>query len=134
MTPAAAVGVIQTALRSVWTSTPIAWPNVDFTPPATGGWLKVDFIWGNGAHRSHGATRRHSVTGVLQLAIFVPKGTADGALDTAAETARDIFNGVRLASPNQDVVFGAASGPVKRFEESWRSAVISIPLQVYESV
>lgn len=136
MTPAAAVGVVQTLVKNTWTlgSTAISWPNVDFTPPASGLWLKVDWIFGAGFERSHGATKRHSVTAVLQLAIFAPKGSADGPLDSAAQTMRAAFNGLRMASPNQDVVFGAASGPVKRFEESWRSAVVSIPMQVYESV
>lgn len=132
MTPAAAASIIETAINAAWTSTAIAWANVPFTPPAAGNWLKVDFIWGAGTIWTKDGVA--AVTGILQLAVFGPKDTGDGALDTAAESARAIFNQVRLASPNQDVMFGAVSGPVKRFEESWRSVVVSAPFRVIEVV
>lgn len=132
MSPDAATDAIETALNAAWTTTPIAWPNLKFTPPATGQWLKVDFLWGNGQMWTKDGVA--SVTGILQLSIFGPKDIGDGTIDASAETARAIFNQVHMASPNQDVIFGAVSGPVKRFEESWRSVVLSAPFQVLEVV
>ena len=132
MTPSAAAAAIETAIASALPTTAIAWPNIPFTPPATGSWLKVDFIWGNGQVLTKDGLG--SVTGILQLAMFGPKDVGDGVLDTSAEAARAIFNQIRLASPNRDVMFGAVSGPVKLFEESWRSVVVSAPFQVQETI
>ncbi len=138
MTPDAAADAIETALASAWGATTlVAWPNVPFTPPATGSWLKVDFIWGNGAVLTKTVPAVggiNSVTGVLQLAVFGPKDSGDGSISALAETARAIFNRKRLASPNDDVWFGAVSAPVALFEESWRSLVVSAPFRVLETV
>ena len=135
MSPDAAQDVIEQRIESQWgATTPIAWPNVPFTPPATASWLKVDFIWGAGSVMTKGAGGLNAVTGVLQLAIFSPKDTGDGASDTLAETARAMVNRFRFASPNADVMFGAVSGPVKQFEESWRSVIVSAPFRVHEAV
>lgn len=136
MTPDAAKDASEAYFGAQWAAGPntaIAWPNVPFTPPAAAQWVKLDWIFGNGAELIKGAlgARRHSVTGILQIAVFAPKDTGDGALDVNAEAVRAIFNGLRLQT---DIVFGAASGPVTRTEESWRSAVVSVPVQVYETV
>lgn len=133
MTPGAATRVIEQAVETAWgTTTTVAWPNVPFTPDPAASWLKVDFIWGNGALSTK--DRLNRTTGVLQLAIFTPKGAGDGVGLSLAETARAIFNRERLVAPNQDIMFGATSGPVARFEESWRSFVLSTPFQVDEVV
>jgi Bacteriophage related domain of unknown function len=132
MTPAAARAAVETALAAAWTDTPIAWPNVPFTPPDTGHWLKVDWLWGNTSRWTKDGVA--SIAGVLQLALYGARGAGDGALDTAAEAVRAIFNQVRMASPNADVVFGAVSGPVKLTEESWRTIVVSAPFQVHERI
>lgn len=137
MTPDAAADAIETAIAAaaIVPATSVAWPNVSFTPPATGSWLKVDFLWGNGFVVTKGtANGLNSVTGVLQLALFGPKDSGDGVLSALAETARALFNRRRLASPNQDVMFGAVSAPVLLFEESWRSLIVSAPFKVYETV
>jgi hypothetical protein len=130
--PSDATSAIETALAAAWTTTPIAYPNVPFTPPTTGNWLRVDVIWGNGQSWTKDGT--NSVVGVLQLAMYGPNDVGDGDLDVAAQAVRAIFNRVRLASPNQDVFFGAASGPVKQNEEEWRSVIVSAPFQVIEHV
>ncbi len=132
MTPAAAMSAIETIIAAAWTSTPIAYPNIRFTPPDEGNWIKLDYIWGNGQIYAKGGLG--AVTGILQVSVFGPKDVGDGALDTDAETLRALFNQVRLASPNTDVMFGAVSGPLRQFEESWRSIVLSAPFQVLETL
>lgn len=136
MTPAAARAAIEAAIATGWAgTTTVSYPNRPFTPPTTGNWLKVDFIWGNASVLTKGVTfGLNSVVGILQLTIFGPKDKGDGALMTLAETARAIVNRRRFASPNQDVMFGACSGPRTLFEESWRSLVVSAPFQVVETV
>lgn len=135
MTPADARAVIEPAVAT-WANgqnVTVAWPNVPFTPPA-GSWVKLDFVWGTGQVMTKGGGGLNSVTGILQLAIFGRKNKGDGALDTLAQSARATFNRLRFASPNQDVMFGAVSGPVRRDEESWRSLVVSAPFTVHEIV
>lgn len=133
MTPTDAVHVIEQYVETTWAgATVVAWPNIPFTPPATANWLKLDFVWGTGAMETKDG--RSIVTGLLQLGIFGPKDTGDGALLTLAQTARAMVNRKRFASPNQDVAFGAVSGPRPLFEESWRMLVVSAPFQVFESV
>lgn len=125
--PSAARVTIETQIAAAFPTTSIAWPNIPFTAP-DGQWLKVDFLWGNGTITTKGASGLNFVTGVLQLAVFEPKDLGDGSLDTLAETARALFNRVRIT----DIWFGAASGPVRLYEESWRSLVVSIPFRVIE--
>lgn len=138
MTPDAAADAIETAVATAWgATTPISWANVPFTTPDTGSWLKVDFIWGGNSVLTKTVPSVggiNSVVGIVQLAVFGPKDQGDGALSALAETARAIFNRKRLASPNDDVMFGAVSAPVALFEESWRSLVVSAPFRVYEVV
>ena len=136
MTPAAARPIIEAAIATGWAgATTVAYPNRPFTPPATGNWLKVDFIWGSAQVVTKGTTfGMNSVVGILQITVFGPKGKGDGPLMTLAENARAIVNRRRFASPNADIRFGAASGPRSLFEESWRSLVVSAPFQVVETV
>jgi len=136
VTPAAARPVIEAAIATGWAgATTVAYPNRPFTPPATGNWLKVDFIWGSSSVLTKGVTfGLNSVVGILQLSIFGPKDKGDGALMTLAETARAMVNRKRFASPNADIMFGAVSGPRTLYEESWRSLVVSAPFQVIETV
>lgn len=135
MNPNDAMDVIEPAVATWATgqNVTVAWPNYPFTPPQ-GPWVKLDFIWGTGQVLTKGASGLNSVTGILQLAIFGLVDAGDGALDALAQSARATFNRLRFTSPNQDVMFGAISGPVRRVEESWRSLVISAPFTVHEVV
>lgn len=138
MTPDAAADAIETLFGTTWgATTPVAWANVPFTPPDTGSWVKFDFIWGGNSVLTKTVPSIggiNSVVGIVQLAVFGPKDSGDGSISALAETARAIFNRKRLASPNDDVWFGAVSAPVALFEESWRSFVVSAPFRVLETV
>lgn len=123
------MATIETAIAAAFPTTPTAWPNVPFTAPA-GQWLKVDFLWGNGTITTKSPNGLNFITGVLQLAVFERKDGGDGSLDALAESARAAFNRVQLT----DIWFGAASGPVRLFEESWRSLVVSCPFRVLENI
>jgi len=129
--PAEAADAVETALDLAWNdATPIAWGNAPFTPPTTGSWLKVDWLWGNGTVTTKSSGGLNSVVGVLQLAIFSPKNKGDVDGDAYSDVVRAIFNRVRM----DEVWFGAASGPVKLEEESWRQTVVSVPFRVLETV
>lgn len=126
--PAQAARVIELAIAAAWgLSTPVAWPNVAFAPPEAP-WLKVDFIWGQGFITTKDGL--NTVQGIVQLAVYSPKDEGDGPGQALAESARAIFNRVRLG----DVMFSAPSGPVATFEESWRTLTVSVPFRVEETV
>lgn len=134
MTPDQAARVIEATIAARWAvgpNTPIAWPNLVFTPPATGPWLKVDLVWGNGAITTK---ELHRVTGLVQLTVFGPKGAGDGAFYAMVESARSLFNRQRLPSPNRELMFGATSGPVAIFDESWRALAVSAPFTCQDYV
>lgn len=136
MSTVAAARIIETQLATSWgATTPIAWPNVPFTPPSTGEWIKIDFLWGTGAvvaKRAVGFIGLSSVAGVLQISIFGPKGSGDGSLQSLAETTRLIWTRTRYTDfSNADVWFGVPSGPVSIFDEAWRALVVSAPFRVY---
>lgn len=134
MSPSQAMGIIETYIAAQWSGAAgtIAYPNVAFTPPATETWLKFDYIWGAGFIVTKDG--RNATVCVLQLAVFGSKDQGDGgSLGSAADQVRGLFNRKRFASPNEDLVFGAASGPLPRNEESWRSLILSAPFQVYET-
>lgn len=128
-TPLEAVHTIEAVIAAAVTDdTRISWPNVPFTPPTSGPWFKVDFMWGIGnIGTKDGLT---VTTGVLQLVVFDRKDSGDGQLDLQAQAVKALFNRQRMG----EVWFGAASGPVRLFEESWRSLVVSVPFRVLETV
>lgn len=128
-TPADAVHTIEAVIESaIADDTRISWPNIPFEPPTSGPWYKVDVLWGNGTITTKDGL--NSTTGILQLAVFDRKDAGDGDLDTQAQTVKALFNRQRMG----EVWFGAASGPVRLNEDSWRSLVVSIPFQVLETV
>ncbi len=63
---------------------PIAWPNISFTPPATGKWLRVDFIPNRVDRVSIGSAEPHRLRGLMQVSVMWPLGQGtDAAADIA---------------------------------------------------
>lgn len=126
-TPAEAVQVIEGAiLAAVADDSLISWPNVPFTPPTSGPWVKVDTIWGAATVWTKDGL--NASQGIAQIGIYAPRDSGDGTLYPQAEAVRNIFDRLRV----NDVLFGAANPPVALYEESWRSLVVSIPFRILE--
>ena len=49
---------------------PIAWPNVKFTPPATGRYLRVQFVPNVVNRRLIGSNDPHQYLGLLQVSVY----------------------------------------------------------------
>lgn len=59
---------------------PIAWPNVDFTPPADQRFLRVQFVPNTTERQWIASDGVHRYVGLLQVSAFWPKGQYEGEL------------------------------------------------------
>lgn len=124
---AASVIAVQTAVQTAWAqNATIAWPDRPFTPPNNAKWLRVDWLWGNGFIEHKGAASGNTIVGVLQLTIFTPKDTGEGARLTLVDTMRSAVNRKTIG----DICFSAPSGPTFTTEPKWRGAIISAPFTI----
>ena len=62
---------------------PIAWPNVDFTPPADGKYIAVSFMPNTATRVAITSGTPHRRVGLLQLSVFWPRGA--GVYDPMAK-------------------------------------------------
>lgn len=83
---------------------PRAYPNLKFTPPKDGKWLRLDFILGRLDRIAIGSGEKHRQQGLLQASIMWPldKGT-DAPTDVAAEVIRRFPADLKLWEQDQAV-------------------------------
>jgi len=87
MTAALERYAVGTVLKN-WTTTQIAWPNRDFTPPQRAAWLAVSIQSGDAAQLELGQSATHRHPGIATVQVFVPVNWGDKtALDIADEVA-----------------------------------------------
>lgn len=130
---------IHAHIVSFWSSNiAIAWPNVEFTPPAPNDtnpeWLQVEILWGEGFQNT--MIDSNYTVGVLQLDIYGPKGVGLGDLLTLANTARDGVDRVtlsRVGIQTNGLVFGTAGGPEKVPDDTYARLMIRTPFYVIET-
>jgi len=124
---ATSVIAVQTAVQTAWAqNATIAWPDRPFRPPDNAKWLRVDWLWGDGFVETKGAAGGNTIVGILQLTIFVPKDSGDGALLALVDTMRSAVNRQTMG----DIWFSAPSGPTFTTEPKWRGAIISAPFTI----
>jgi hypothetical protein len=110
------------------TTSEVAWPNVDFTPPSNDDWVKIDIVWGDGFMETMNG--RNRLYGIIQVSVYVPRGAGRGTLLSRTNTARDVFNrwdgsGVRCK---------ASSPPQPIPDPQWDRADISTAFDYEETV
>lgn len=108
--------------------TPIAWPNVSFTPPS-GPWVRFNVIDGGSEWRSCGSpgSNRAVHAGLVVVQIFVPllsgESSARGLADDAAAVFRGkVIIGIRFSPAQMQVVPNSLA-------EGWHQINVSIPFQ-----
>lgn len=69
---------------------PIAWPNVDFTPPGSGNWLQVAYFPNRGIDNSLSG---QSVIrqGLFQVSVMGRQNTGGFTLESIAQEVADLF-------------------------------------------
>jgi hypothetical protein len=72
---------------------PIAWPNKSFTPPASGKFLRVDFIPNRVDRLEIASDGAHQMRGLLQVSVMWPRG------DDGTDPPLDIAGAIVAAYP-----------------------------------
>lgn len=123
---------IQTKFRTSWgTTTPISWPNVDFTPP-DGSWCRFSVNDGESGQIGLGslpATIRYS--GTIYIQIFTKQNIGTSAALTLADQAKLIFNnwcGTTVAC------YAARVKKVGNTTDGWYQVNVSIPFRRDENL
>ena len=108
--------------------TPIAWPNVNFTPPS-GAWVRFNVLDGEGSWRSIGSPGNNlaGYVGVVVIQIFVPLLSGESTARDLADAAAAIFqgqviDGIRLAVPTIQVLNTSLA-------DGWHQINVSVPFR-----
>jgi len=129
-----AEAAIEARLGDNWSTTPISWPGVDFTPP-DGPWIEMHVLWGEGVGETMGSGGVNTISGVLVIRLFDRPGSGYGVIAGYVDTLRDLFDRAVVGA----VEFLAASGPKKTEREDkkdksrWIGLNISVPFTLEEN-
>ena len=98
---------IEDYFNNNWIETPIAVDNAGFTPPATGSWVKLYVISGEGNLISLGPNARTRNTGVISVQIYAElnSGVTDvrGLADQAAQIFQnESFDGITCRAASME--------------------------------
>lgn len=129
MSYAAERQAIEQRFAAAWTATPIAWDNVDFTPPA-GAWVRLHIENGASFQASMGVPIHVRCPGLIQIAVFVPVGTGLGLSASLADQAGAIF---RFALFDSIVCRSHFKRGVPE-QDGWSAAIVEVPFHRDEFV
>jgi hypothetical protein len=125
---------IESAVSLAWTSrTSIQYADRPFDIPASGTWMRVTPLWGDGFPMTMGGAGvgKNRIVGVLDATLFAPKGSGLGAIEVLADDVRLAFNQQKLGI----VQFREATGPKEiDTDKAYAQLQVSIPFEVEETV
>lgn len=108
--------------------TPIAWPNVNFTPPS-GAWVRFNVLDGEGAWRSIGSPGSNiaGYVGVVVVQVFVPLLSGESTARDLADSAAEIFQGQVIGG----IRFSPATVQILNtsLADGWHQINVSIPFR-----
>ena len=108
--------------------TPIAWPNVNFTPPS-GPWVRFNVLDGEGAWRSIGSPGSNiaGYVGVVVIQVFTPLMTGESTARDYADAAAAIFQGQVIGG----IRFSPATAQILNtsLADGWHQINVSIPFR-----
>ena len=108
--------------------TPIAWPNVNFTPPS-GPWVRFNVLDGEGAWRSIGSPGSNiaGYVGVVVIQVFTPLMTGESTARDFADSAAAIFQGQVISG----IRFSPATAQILNtsLADGWHQINVSIPFR-----
>jgi len=120
--------------------TPIAWPNVNFTPPS-GPWVRFNVLDGEGAWRSIGSPGSNiaGYVGVVVIQIFVPLLSGESTARDYADAAAAIFQGQVIngifsgwtSRRSSGIRFSPATAQILNtsLADGWHQINVSIPFR-----
>ncbi len=93
---------IESRFATAWASTtPIAYQNVAFTPPATGSWVRLAILNGDAQQASLGSGQADTLyrqAGVISVSVFTNLNQGTNAARALADQAAAVFRGVDFGS------------------------------------
>lgn len=108
--------------------TPIAWPNVNFTPPS-GAWVRFNVLDGEGSWRSIGSPGSNiaGYVGVVVIQVFVPLLSGESIARDHADAAAEIFQGQVIGG----IRFSPATVQILNtsLADGWHQINVSIPFR-----
>ncbi len=82
---------IESRLSANWSTTPIAWENVDFEPPDNSSWIRATILNGETIYDRFSSKKRH--LGIISIQIFSPLNQGASTARSYADTIKSIFDG-----------------------------------------
>jgi hypothetical protein len=124
MSYAAERQAIEGRFAANWAATPIAWDNVDFTPPEAP-WAHLHIVNGDAYQASMGSPVLVRHPGVIQVEILAPAGTGSGTamalVDQACAIFRfALFDGIVCRAPTKHRLMD---------REGWSATLVEVPFQ-----
>lgn len=129
--------VIEPLIETAWTSLgytadTIEWPNVHFTKPGNGLWIRVSYTDQTSQPSTYGGgVVQNEALCVLQLQIFAPKNIGAGVMHAAADKFRSTFE---RQSFGDGLRFRAAQGPSRIDDTVWAGVLLSLPFEFIEDI
>lgn len=118
---------IRSRFNTEWAAaTPVAMPNVAFTPPNDASWVRLTILTAGAeeAALSSGGTQRYRHDGTISVQVFVPANSGDGVARTLAEQACAIFRGETFSGVRCGAPFVTEAG---NDGNGWYSLVVWVP-------
>jgi hypothetical protein len=122
----AANTLIETRLKTRWTTTKIDWDNVEFNPVRGTSFVRLDIEWIANSSISIGGLDRGE--GYINLSIFVPSNTGTKVITSMADSLSAIFR--KWTSGN--LQFGVPRIIGKGEQEEWFRNDLIIPFKYDE--
>lgn len=117
-------------LATGWTTTPIAYENRDFTPPASGGWVELAVLGNTGQTLGIGSTVTVRDTGLIAINIYTPAGSGTAVGKGYADTLAALFEHERFGGITTYTATLATRGVVN----GWHQLNLSIPYRSNRNV
>lgn len=117
---------IEGRLDTNWSTTPIAFQNVDFDPPDNSEWVRLSILNGETVYNTLGGGLEH--LGVIMMQIFSPKNIGTATVRGYADTLAGIFENAEF----NDVICRAASIDNIGVVNDWYQVNVNIPYYRYE--
>lgn len=116
---------IEGRLKSNWSTTPIAWDNIVFTPPAASPFIRLTILLSEETQIS--MLKGYRQSGYIDIGIFCPEGSGTNTAYVYADSLSTIFRGVQFSGISCQ---GAKTTRIPSQEKGWFMLNVSIPFYV----
>ena len=113
---------IESRLNTNWTTTPIAWDNVPYTPAPGTDWIRCTILPGDVNALEFGRSPEKEYSGIIDIGIFVPRGTGSVTARGYADTLSALFDLVEFGTIDCSEAFVQNVG----IEEDWYQLSVTI--------